>query len=82
MMHGQKKTSKYRIIIFHNILHGHVTWTLILREGYGFRVFENRVLRKMFGPTRAEVTGNWSILHNEDLRDLHSPIFTYSGGEI
>ena len=40
------------------------------------------MLRKIFGPTRAEVTGNWSILHNEDLHDLHSPICTYSGGEI
>jgi hypothetical protein len=36
------------------------------------RVFENRVLRKIFGPKRDEVTGEWRKLHNEELRDLHS----------
>jgi len=59
-----------------------VTWSVTLREVHGLRVFENRVLRKIFGPTRAEVTGNWNMLQNEDLRDLHSPINTYFCAEI
>jgi hypothetical protein len=36
------------------------------------RVFENRVLRRIFGPKRDEVTGEWRKLHNEELRDLYS----------
>jgi hypothetical protein len=36
-----------------------------------FRVFENRVLRRIFGPNRGEVTGEWRKLHNEELHDLH-----------
>jgi hypothetical protein len=38
----------------------------------GLRVFENRVLRRIFGPMRDEVTGEWRKLHNEELRDLYS----------
>jgi hypothetical protein len=43
----------------------------ILREDRRLRVFENRVLRKVFGPKRDEVTGKWRKLHNEELRDLY-----------
>jgi hypothetical protein len=42
-----------------------------LREEHRLRVFENRVLRRVFGPKRDEVTGGWRILHNEELSDLH-----------
>jgi hypothetical protein len=52
------------------VLHGYETWYLTLREEH--RVFENRVLRKIFGPKRNEVTGGWRKLHNEELRDLYS----------
>jgi len=38
----------------------------------GNRVFENRVLRRIFGPRREEITGEWRILHNEELNDLYS----------
>jgi hypothetical protein len=48
------------------------TWSLTLREEHRLRVFENRVLRKIFGPKRDEVTGEWRKLHNEELRDLYS----------
>ena len=48
------------------------TWSLALREERNLRVFENRVLRRLFGPKRDEVTGEWRILHNEELRDLYS----------
>jgi hypothetical protein len=43
-----------------------------LREEYGFRVFENRVLMRIFGPKRDEVMGGWRKLHNEELHDLYS----------
>jgi hypothetical protein len=43
-----------------------------LREEHRLRVFENRVQRRIFGPKRDEVTGEWRKLHNEELRDLYS----------
>ena len=48
------------------------TWSLTLREERKLRVFENRVLRRLFGSKRNEVTGEWRKLHNEELRDLYS----------
>jgi hypothetical protein len=48
------------------------TWSLTLREKHRLRVFENRVLRRIFGPKRDEVTGEWRKLHDEELRDLYS----------
>jgi len=47
-------------------------WSLTLREERRLRVFENRVLRRVFGPKRDEVTGEWRKLHNEELSDLYS----------
>jgi hypothetical protein len=54
------------------VLHGCETWSLTLREEHRLRVFENRVLRRIFGPKRVEVTGEWRKLHNEELSDLYS----------
>jgi len=48
------------------------TWSLTLRKKHRLRVFENRVLRRIFGPKRDEVTGEWRKLHNEELNDLYS----------
>jgi hypothetical protein len=48
------------------------TWSLTLREEHRLRVFENRVLKRIIGPKRGEVTGEWRKLHNEELRDLYS----------
>jgi len=45
--------------------------TLTLREERRLRVFENRVLRRIFGPKRDEVTGEWRKLHNEELNDMY-----------
>jgi hypothetical protein len=47
------------------------TWSLTLREEHRLRVFENRVLRRIFGPKRDEVTGDWRKLHNEELHNLY-----------
>jgi hypothetical protein len=52
------------------VLYGRVTWSLILREENRLVVFENRVVRKIFGPKGIEVTRKWKRLHNENLHDL------------
>jgi hypothetical protein len=62
----------YKIIILTVVLYGFETWSLTLREEHRLRVFENRVLRRIFGPQRDEVTGEWRKLHNEELRDVYS----------
>ena len=58
-------------IILPVVLYGCETWSLTLREECRLRVFENRVLRRIFGPKRDEVTGEWRKLHNEELNDLY-----------
>jgi len=54
------------------VLYGCATWSLTLREECRLKLFENRVLRRIFGPRRDEVTGEWRKLHNEELNDLYS----------
>jgi hypothetical protein len=54
------------------VLSGCETWSLTLREEHRLGVFENRVLRRIFGERRDEVTGGWRKLHNEELRDLYA----------
>jgi hypothetical protein len=61
-----------KIKILPVVLYGCETWSLTLREGRRLRVFKNRVLRRVFGPKRDEVTGKWRKLHNEELCDLYS----------
>jgi hypothetical protein len=56
----------------YDVLYGCETCSLTLREEHRLRVFENRVHRKIFGPKRDEVTGEWRKLHNEELRVLYS----------
>jgi hypothetical protein len=53
-------------------MNGCETWSLSLREEHRLRVFENRVLRRIFGPKRDEVTVEWRKLHNEEFCDLYS----------
>jgi hypothetical protein len=48
------------------------TWSLTLREEHGLRLFENRMLRRIFEPKRDDMAGEWRKLHNEELRDLYS----------
>ena len=59
-----------RTIIF-LVFYGCETWSLTLRKGHRLRVFENSVLRRIFGPKR-EMTREWRKLHNEKLNDLYS----------
>jgi hypothetical protein len=54
------------------VLYGCKTWFLELREEHRVWVFENRVLRRIFGSKRHEVTGGWRKLHNEELHNLYS----------
>jgi len=60
----------YRTIILPVVLFGWETWSLTLREERKLRVFENMVLRRIFGPRMDEVTGEWRRLCNEELNDL------------
>jgi hypothetical protein len=53
------------------VLYGCETWSLTFKEEYRLRVFENRVLRRIFGPKRDEVTGGWRKLHNVDVRNYN-----------
>jgi hypothetical protein len=66
------KIKIYKTIILPVVLYGYETWSLTLREQHRLRVFENRVLRRIFGPKRDEVTGGWGKLHNEELHGLYS----------
>jgi hypothetical protein len=62
----------YRTTILPVVLYGCETWSLTLREECRLRVLENRVLRRIFGPKRDEVTGEWRRLHSEELYALYS----------
>jgi len=63
------KIKIYRTIILPVVVYGCETWSLTLREERRLRVFENRVLKRIFGPRRNEVTGEWRNLHNEELNN-------------
>jgi hypothetical protein len=62
----------FKFIILPIVLYGCETWSLTLREEHRLKVFQNRVLRGIFGPRRDEVTGEWRKLHKEELHDLYS----------
>jgi hypothetical protein len=66
------KVKIHKTIILPLVLYGCETWYLTLREEHRLRVFENRVLRRIFGPKRDEVAGEWRKLHNEELHNLYS----------
>jgi hypothetical protein len=61
----------YKTIILPVVLYGCETWSLTSREEYRLRAFENRVLMRIFGPKRDQVTGEWRKLHSEELHDLY-----------
>ena len=68
------KSKIYRTIILSVVLYGCETWSLLMREECRLRVFEKRVLRRIFGPKKDEVTGEWRKLHNEELSDLYASL--------
>jgi hypothetical protein len=65
------KIKIYKTVILPVVLYGCETWSLTLREEHTLRVSENRVLRRIFGPTREE-DGSWRKLHNDELHSLYS----------
>jgi hypothetical protein len=66
------KVKIYKTIILPVVLYGCETWSLTRREEHRLRVFENRVLRRIFGRKWDEVTGEWRKLHNGELHNLYS----------
>jgi hypothetical protein len=62
----------YKTIILPVVLYGFEPWSQTLREEHRLRVFEKRVLRRIFGPKRDKVTRGWRKLHNEELHDFYS----------
>jgi hypothetical protein len=66
------KVKIHKTIILPVVLYGCETWFLTLREEHRLRVFKNRVLRRIFGPKRDKVTGEWRKLHSEVLHNLYS----------
>jgi hypothetical protein len=62
----------YETIILSLVLYGCETWSLTLGEEHRLKVFENKVVRKIFGPKRDEATGGYRKLHNQELRELYS----------
>jgi hypothetical protein len=62
----------HKPLILPVVLYECETWSLTSREKHRLRVFESRVLRRIFGPKRDEVTGSWRKLHNEELHNLYS----------
>jgi hypothetical protein len=71
LLSSKLKVKIYKTIILPIVLYGCETWSLTLTEEHRLRVFENRVLRGIFGPKRDEVTGEWRKLHNGELHNLY-----------
>jgi hypothetical protein len=72
MLSKNMKVRIFKTIISPVVLYGCETWSLTVREKHKLRVFENRVLRRIFGSRRYVMTGGWRKLHNEELHNLYS----------
>jgi hypothetical protein len=72
LLSGNLKVKTHKTIILPVVLYGCETWSVALREEHRLRVFENRVLKRIFGPKRDEVTGEWRKLYSGELRNLYS----------
>jgi hypothetical protein len=68
----QKLNKTHRSVILRVVLYGCETCSLALNEEHRLRLFENRVVRRMFGPRKEEVAGGWRRLHNEELHNLYA----------
>jgi hypothetical protein len=73
MLSRNVKVKIYKAIILPVVLYGCETWSLTLREEHRLRVFENRILRRIFGLKQDEVTGEYRKLHNEKSQFLLIP---------
>jgi hypothetical protein len=73
VLHKNLKIKIHKTVILPLVLYGCETWSLTLGEEHRLRVFEKRVLRKIFGPKREE-DGSWRKLHNDELHDLYSSL--------
>jgi hypothetical protein len=71
LLYRNVKVKIYKTMTLPVVLYERQTWSLTLREEHRLRVFENRVLRRIFGPKRDEVTGEWRKLHNGDRHNLY-----------
>ena len=71
LLSNNLKIKIYRTIILPVVLYGCETWSLTLKEEHRLKVFENRVLRRIFGLKRDGVAGEWRKLYNEELSDLY-----------
>jgi hypothetical protein len=69
--HKENNIKIHKTVILPVVMYGCETWSLTLGEIHRLRVFENRVLRRIFGPKREE-DGSWRILHNDELHSLYS----------
>ena len=72
LLSNKLKVNTYKTIILPVVLYGGETWSLALREEQRLRMFENKVLRKIFGTKRDTITGEWRKLHNDELHALYS----------
>jgi hypothetical protein len=72
MLSRNVKVKIYKTIILPVVLYGCETWYVTLREEHRLRVFENRVLRRIFGPKRDEVAGEWRRLYSGELHKFYS----------
>jgi hypothetical protein len=72
MLSKNIKMDTYITVILPVVLYGFEAWSLTLREEYRLRVLQNREMKKIFGPKRDEIRGEWRRLHNEELYDLYS----------
>jgi hypothetical protein len=77
MSRGLHEKHVYRTITVSAVLYGCETWSLTLRKGRRLRVFENTMLRIIFGPKKDKETGEWRRLHNEEFNDMYSGPLTY-----
>ena len=71
LLHENIKIKEYRIIILPVVLYGSETWSLTLCDERRMTVFNNSVLRRIFGTKRYEIIGKWRKLYNEELNDLY-----------
>jgi hypothetical protein len=72
LLSGNLKVKIYKTVILPVAFYGCETWSVTLREKHRLRVFEKRVLRRIFGPKSDEVTGEWRKLHSGELHNLYS----------